>query len=109
MAGPYRVAPPPPPDPWLLAWDDLARRRFLALTSVLPAIGAVFLLRMDPAPLAYVALIMAACAFIVCSSYSERFRCPGCAATFCRAGLRHNTFARRCMHCGLARGTPKSG
>jgi hypothetical protein len=32
---------------------------------------------------------------------ASRFRCPRCGETFFQRGLRHNSMAKRCLHCGL--------
>ncbi len=42
-------------------------------------------------------------AFVVAGFTVGAFRCPRCGRPFFRKSWYHNSFARRCVHCGLPR------
>jgi hypothetical protein len=48
---------------------------------------------------------------IASSSMAERFRCPHCGRTFAKKYVLvrelFTSFVRRCVHCGIAMGTPR--
>jgi hypothetical protein len=108
---PYRAPVPRPPDPYLVEWSDLRRRRLWLSASLIALPTAVIwpvlvMTRVGPS-LPVTAMAIVAFAIVPLSIHAERFRCPRCAEWFCRKGLYHNGFARRCLHCGIKVGTPK--
>jgi hypothetical protein len=108
---PYRAPVPRPPDPYLVEWSDLRRRRLWLAASLVALPMAVIwpvlvMTRVGPS-LPVTAIAIVAFAIVPLSVHAERFRCPQCAERFCRKGLYHNGFAQRCLHCGIKVGTPK--
>jgi hypothetical protein len=103
---PYRAPAPIPPDPYAVAWSDLKRRRLWRVGSTVWLLVAIAMSRGGRPGAATGVMFLAT---IALSIWSERFRCPRCASLFCRKGwFFHNGFTRRCLHCGLKTGTPKS-
>jgi hypothetical protein len=110
---PYRVQPPrppAPPDPYLVAWRDLRKRRATLIVFFLlwlPIGGASSCLLRDREFYALVPL-----AALVVTSYLRAvlFHCPECRQMFHFQGFgsRGSPWARRCVHCGIAMGTPKN-
>jgi hypothetical protein len=110
----YRVpAPKPvPPDPYLLAWASLRRRRvtmWIMLLAWLP-LGAVAM-----ACLGYWGWFIVFphfAAFWVSAVMMACFRCPHCGELFAKKSVPWNdpinAFVRRCVHCGICTGTPRS-
>jgi hypothetical protein len=95
------------PDPYLVAWSDLRSRRrwagtglaFFALALLLPTVW-----HGNGTPI----MITTGLALFALASRCELFRCPRCARRFCRRGIIHNTFAYRCLHCGIKADAPKA-
>src|SRR5262245_37386139 len=114
---PYRrpaERPPGPPDPYLLAWRSLRRRRWafaLSFLSWLPVGIAALRVLGDGAFL--VLLVLMALGFAT-SLWFCLFPCPHCGEVF---GARSVVgpwspfivFRRNCLHCGIGIGTPKDG
>jgi hypothetical protein len=113
---PYRVQSPPPPDPYLVAWADLRRRRTMVRAlSFLPLILFVVTYCSGPqghrvAP----CLFMTAMALLLIANLCWGFfLCPNCGkhlqATHLnplrQAAWRLNR-ATHCGHCGIRVGTP---
>jgi hypothetical protein len=115
---PYRAPIPIPPDPYVAAWADLRRRMRLSERAqwafwiyAIPMVIAVrvFHVHFWPSPRAWA--VPAILASLVISLRVRAFRCPHC--------RRHSAWAKRswlngpkrqdkCVHCGIAIGTPKS-
>jgi hypothetical protein len=103
---PYRASLGPPPDPYLVAWVDLRRRRawsLVILTAYLVVSSAVLANRL---PLPWGAFLRIGAGgvggllgFVFPHS---RFRCPHCGKKF--QGWRWKV----CRACGIPIGTPKS-
>ena len=117
---PYRVpaprppAPPLPPDPYMTAWAQLRRcRRLVAvglagwLTTMFVLLPVLDRLCIPFATANWVLLVLASCG--ACG-----FTCPNCGEAFAArdwftAPRAPDVYFRtRCVHCGIAIGTPKS-
>lgn len=105
---PYREPAPRPPDPYLVAWADLRKRRRAAVAVMVTAGTAMVVVTSVPHG------ILAAVPACVLLGYFWRnrlskFLCPACGKTFGRlASGFHNEFTLRCLHCGIVVGTPKN-
>jgi hypothetical protein len=105
---PYRAPVPIPPDPYLRAWSDLGRRR-ACLAACVVALGAAAFLHSKQMIGLGTPVMMVGLVTVALSIYCESFHCPHCSEQFCRKGIFHNAFARRCLHCRIKVGTPKEG
>jgi hypothetical protein len=114
---PYRVAPPKPPDPYLVAWADLRRRRTLALLAFFlwaPA-GAIpggLLCILTGWPWKDVGWFFALPAWLMTIFLLLRyslFACPQCGSRLSGRGIETviAMWKRRCPICGIRIGTPK--
>jgi hypothetical protein len=112
-SAPYRVAPPLPPDPYLIAWEQLRRRRlaaFVLFLSVLP-VGVISFGVMGKPYGPYV-LVPFIAANLVAGLRVRLFRCPKCGDFFTSKDWAGLAFGRRylrqmnCLHCGIAVDTP---
>jgi hypothetical protein len=127
--GPYRAPLPIKPDPYMVAWADLRRRRIIGWVAFGLNVLLVLLLSRsllhvqteigdawgcDPWPCYYLlpdllrerAVVLGAMCvpigiWVAASIYRRTFRCPHC-------GRRFSTKRRGCGHCGVRVGTPKS-
>jgi hypothetical protein len=103
----YRVSapkPPVPPDPYLLAWASLRRRRmamWISWFAWLP-IGAVVMPLLGRVGQLVVFLDLAA--FVMSGHLIDVFRCPHCREAFAKKSI----LASRCFSCGISVGTPRS-
>jgi hypothetical protein len=111
----YRVSakPPTPPDPYLLAWAKLRRRRATVWAMVLmfPVVGLAATALVDRSWMMFVIFPYLAALF-VSSWMASYFECPHCGGNFAKkhawAGDFRENFLSRCVHCGIAMGTPQS-
>jgi hypothetical protein len=80
-AAPYRVAPPQPPDPYLLAWTDLRRRRIAERVSGASSLlGCAFASRL---PIQLVCLVLVVMAAALAATFRHTaFPCPRCSEFF---------------------------
>lgn len=104
----YRVSapkPPVPPDPYLRAWARLRAWRvanWITWLGWLPMGMAVmhgYLGRLGPS-----VMFLQLGVFALSGSMALRFRCPHCGELFSEK----SQFTRRCAHCGISTGTPRS-
>ena len=104
-----------PSDPYFAAWQDYSRVwQRSVLRSVLLFWGggivtlAVALILFPSAPswVIPVATVPWVVAAIVASQGAVRWRCPRCSRSFHASWWFHNAFARRCVHCRLAKWDP---
>lgn len=88
-------------------WQDYRRRRNLALFAFLGYVPFVFMIAVVTGRLFHSTTPGFAVAFgwmiflVVAGTRCERFRCPRCGKLFFAKWWYHNSFARRCVHCGL--------
>jgi hypothetical protein len=104
---PYRAPLPIRADPYLVAWEDLRRRRRLseatmALCSVVGLLSAATLGVNAPFAVLPACIVGTAMAL-----YPKEFTCPRCRRRFAASNRRHRD-PSRCHHCGIEIGTPKS-
>jgi hypothetical protein len=95
-----------PPDPWLLAWAELRRRRralWIGIALLAATIAVAWYRHFD----VWWACLLMGAATAVFAERCNRFACPRCGKWFSRRGLFHNESTSRCLHCGLKIGTPK--
>jgi uncharacterized C2H2 Zn-finger protein len=96
---------PAAPDPYLVAWAELRRRRrmrwflFCGWAPLVTIAWVVF-------PTAAAPFLIAATAAVTFSALRS-FACPRCGKTFERRRAYSNLLTSRCLHCGIERGTPK--
>lgn len=113
----YRVPapkPPVPPDPYLLAWASLHRRRVTMWISfvVWVPMGIVEVRLLGGFGFSILFLNMAV--FVVSLVMASRFRCPHCLELFAQQSMWgihiafEEAFVRCCVHCGIRVGTPRS-
>jgi hypothetical protein len=110
---PYRVPAPRPPDPYLVAWANLRRRKAfawaaallwaLAFTITLPAIVA------RARVVGIAAAVTAVCwvSGIVGNIVLAHFRCPRCGSNFYGARRTRAPWSSACVTCRIEMGTPK--
>ena len=110
---PYRVPVPRPPDPYIVAWANLGRRKAfawaaallwaLAFTVTLPAIVA------RARVVGIAAAVTAVCwvSRIVGNIVLAHFRCPRCGSSFYGARRTWVPWSSACVTCGIEIGTPK--
>jgi hypothetical protein len=102
--------PPDPPDPYLEAWDELRRRRVVMWASFLSwlPVGAICGYLLGDRVVYVVLLLMAI--IVVAQFRAALFRCPQCRGffNFRWSGFHRNPWVRKCIHCGIAIGTPKN-
>jgi hypothetical protein len=112
----YREAPARPPDPYLVEWADLRRKRRRAW-----AVPFIFIVAAGCAAKVYEAAAghpmgkLVFCAlfgpliplFFTVSRRALDVRCPRCGERFSARRGRRNPSTRKCLHCGIAMGTPK--
>jgi hypothetical protein len=107
MAGqPYRAPILVPPDPYLVAWRDLERRRRVAawfFALVIP-VGSGAVVAFGPLAGAVVIFALTIAAGVT-SEYRARFRCPRCLGLY--DGSR-DWDRSVCTQCAIAFGTAKS-
>jgi hypothetical protein len=105
---PYRVAPPAPPDPYLVAWADLRRRQRVAKFAMLGMIPIWFLCATARYNAVTLAVLPMACLFVAAVFVTRRrvtrFPCPDCLRPFVWSRPFKNDL--RCWHCGLKFGAP---
>jgi hypothetical protein len=97
---------------WQRAWKDLRRRTVLLAASVISLPGsAVLVLVMRSLGWGYMAsdrfIVLAGMemlAMMLASAVFHSFPCPRCHRRFFFKGIFANSFARRCLHCGLRKG-----
>jgi hypothetical protein len=110
-AEPYRVAPPVPPDPYLVAWSKLRRRQRAAQLTIAGWIPVWFVCAAVPHHSAAMAALPMAFALVATVLGTQlrvtRFRCPGCHRPFVWSRPFKNDL--RCWHCNLKFGTPSPG
>lgn len=97
--------------PYAPAWREyrsLARLSWVLFLGYIPGVGLIWFL--IGASFGYstigdvartVVLITWMVAALVVSNRAARFRCPRCGKKFFSRTFSHNSFARRCVHCGL--------
>jgi hypothetical protein len=117
VTAPYRVPPPIEPDPYLVAWAKLRRKRFIAWLSFLAWVPVALLSNLTVERVLghdaglYVVLSMAVWIMFTSMSLMDT-RCPRCAKPLLRSPLLrswyNNAFSRECLHCGLRIGTAKA-
>lgn len=110
---PYRVPVPRPPDPYLVAWANLRRRRAfawaaallwaLAFTVTLPAIVA----RARMVGIAVAVTAVCWVSRIVGNIMLAHFGCPRCGSSFYGGRRTRAPWSLECVTCGIAIGTPK--
>ena len=96
-------------DNYPAAMADYKRRRNFVFGAAATGVPAVLLIGMpldrvlhSAMPSAVVGLAMLVVLFRAGDRF-RKWRCPGCGETFHQKGMTGNAFARRCMHCGLAK------
>lgn len=88
-------------------WDDYRRRRNLAWVAFLGYVPVVFMVAVLSMRLfstftpAFVVAIAWMVFFAIAGNLALRFPCPRCGKWFFAKWWYHNSFARRCVHCGL--------
>jgi ribosomal protein S27E len=98
-----------------VAWASFRRRRRLAWLGFLgwfPLGGLTFAISgwlFGPGAGVYpaVPLLVWMAWMVIASNAFMNTRCPRCAKPLLRTWWYHNAFSRKCLHCGLAIGTPK--
>ncbi len=102
-------------------WRDLKRRRIIfwaVFLGYIPGTMAVFLLVGLPVSALtgikpdYFFAAIALCwmvAFVVTSLRMTLFSCPRCKKSFFASWWYHNSFARKCVHCGLPKWANSEG
>jgi hypothetical protein len=108
---PYRAPASLPPDPYLVAWATLRRRRLLRRIAVgvlayalASTIAVTFMLH--GVALLVVALLMVCVVYVIVAVQRRRpFLCPRCGDSFFWGPAAEIGFARHCNACGLAAGT----
>ena len=114
MGEPYRVPAPGPPDPYLVAWARLKRRRNLTRLGAF----VLFVILAPTAMLAWVppdtriiglalGLLLALPVGLFVISLLEPLCCPACHRPFFPSTLAEAGTAQRCAHCGIEMGTPE--
>ena len=89
------------------AWDDYRKRRNLALFTLIGYIPVVFVIALLSIRLfstftpAFVAAIAWMVFSVIAGNLALRFPCPRCGKWFFKKWWYYNSFARRCVHCGL--------
>jgi hypothetical protein len=114
-AAPYRVAPPPRPDPYLVVWSSLRRVRrtmVAVLVGVVNVAAAIFAFvvwsRSCEARIMGIGVVLLGAGIChIAFRVPGFFRCPRCRRGFFRsdAGL-FGLASEHCQHCGIAVGTP---
>ena len=96
-------------DSYPAAMSNYTRRRNVLWATAVALVPAVLLAGMpldrlfqSSAPSAVVGLAALVTLFRAAHRLRQ-WRCPRCGETFHERGLTGNPFARRCMHCGLAK------
>ena len=110
---PYRVPVPRPPDPYLVAWANLRRRKAFAWAAVL--LWALALTVTVPAIVARAPVVSIAAAVTVVCWVSgivgkvalAHFRCPRCGSSFYGERRTRAPWSSACVTCGIEIGTPK--
>jgi hypothetical protein len=114
---PYRTPQPIAPDPYLLAWQDLRRRRLYAWAVLIAYVaGAMCILWMYKLIAGHMldrswglALLLPTLpVHFAFNGWRQAFRCPRCGERFHVQRGVSNPSTRQCMNCGLEMGTPKS-
>ncbi len=88
-------------------WQEYRKRRDLALFAFLGYVPFVFVIAVvaqrlfDSTTPGFIAALGWMVFFVVASNRCLRFRCPRCGTWFFAKWWYHNSFARRCVHCGL--------
>ena len=102
---PYRA--PTPPDPWLVAWKDLSKRRMRRWIAFWAWMPVLVVLRWYDVANGWAALVIA----LVFLLHPHHFACPRCGKLFEERGPRwlpwYLPFTRRCVWCRLAVGTAR--
>ena len=99
-------------DEYTLAWREYrsrARLAWLLFLGYMPGVGLIWSLigatvGWDSTPGGVARTIVALSWMValgIAGNRAARFRCPRCGRPFFSATLYHNSFARRCVHCGL--------
>jgi hypothetical protein len=102
---PYRKPVPVPPDPYLVAWADLRRRRAAMLgASTLCVPVSLLAATLAGSPGLIVVLPVMGAAAIASLRWST-FECPRCGQYF--VGHQRSK-SRTCARCGIEEGTPRS-
>ena len=91
------------------AWDSYRKRRNIAVFAFIGYVPVVFSVGVlsirlfsTPTP-AFVLAFMWMAFAVVAGNIALRFPCPRCANWFFAKWWYYNSFARRCVHCGLAK------
>jgi hypothetical protein len=111
---PYRVQPPRPPDPYLVAWAKLRRRRALAwggfLLWAFAFTAFVVALAAQARAVGVTAVVAVMCwgSGIAGALILGHFRCPHCSAIFYGLRRPRAPWSDACIACGIAIGTPKN-
>ena len=88
-------------------WDEYRKRRNLAWFAFLGYVPVVFGVGMFSVRLlstltpVFVVAIAWMVFFIITANRALRYPCPRCGKWFFEKWWYHNSFARRCVHCGL--------
>jgi len=97
-------------------WQEYRRRRNLTLFAFLGYVPFVFIIAVVAERLfhsttpGFVVAVGWMIFLAVASIRCENFRCPRCRKRFFAKWWYHNSFARRCVHCGLPKyASPGSG
>lgn len=89
------------------AWNEYRKRRNIALFALFGYVPVVFTVALVSIRLfstltpAFVLAFAWMVFFAVAGNVVIRFACPRCGKPFFTKWWYHNTFARRCVHCGL--------
>jgi hypothetical protein len=109
-ADPYRAPLPIEPDPYVVAWGDLKKRKRFEVVGRCLVFGAplirLFFASGPPRWLAFFGAFLVALPFTLPTA---SFRCPKCGERMFRWWGAKASDAKHCRHCGIAIGTPKSG
>jgi hypothetical protein len=98
---PYRVAPPRPPDPYLLAWRDLKRRRASMHAAAGGALALWAISLMAPYVGVRLAWLVAILTTVTLFLRIVTFVCPRCGWRFTQKGWTERPFTTVCLHCAL--------
>src|SRR5689334_811763 len=98
------------------SWDEYRKKRNLAWFALLGYVPICFTVGVLSSHLfstfipAFVAAIGWMVFIIITGNLAVRFPCPRCGKWFFAKWWYHNTFARRCVYCGLPKyADPKKG
>lgn len=88
-------------------WDEYRKRRnlawfvFLGYVPIVSGVGMLSMWLFSTFTPAFVVAIGWMVFFVIAGNLAVRFPCPRCGKWFFAKWWYHNSFARRCVHCGL--------